>query len=110
MMSWSKFRTIGPCIPSMFLDKGIKDDGDYDVGEFTSEEYCITWLNDKPKGSVVYVSVGSMAVLSEEQTEEIAYGLRDSGSYFIWVVRDSEQTKIPKDFEKKSKKGLVVTW
>ncbi|XP_057435853.1 mogroside IE synthase-like [Lotus japonicus] len=109
MMIWSKFRTIGPCIPSMILDKRIKEDEDYGVGEFTIVE-CITWLNNKPKGSVVYVSFGSMAILNEEQTEEIAYGLRDSGSYFLWVVRDSEQTKIPKDFEKKSEKGLVVTW
>ncbi|XP_057435852.1 UDP-glycosyltransferase 74G1-like [Lotus japonicus] len=104
-----KFRTIGPCVPSTFLDKQIKDADEDVVGEFTRDE-CITWLNDKPKGSVVYVSFGSMAALNEEQTEEIAYGLRDSGSYFLWVVRESEQIKIPKDFEKKSEKGLVVTW
>ena len=41
------------------------------------------WLDDKPKGSVVYISFGSMAVLNEEQIEEITCGLRDSESYFL---------------------------
>ncbi|XP_057420841.1 mogroside IE synthase-like, partial [Lotus japonicus] len=109
MKTWPKLRTIGPSIPSMFLDNQVKDDERYAVAKFTSEEFMV-WLNDKPKGSVVYVSFGSMAALNEEQTVEMACGLRDSGSYFLWVVRDSEQSKIPKDFEKKSEKGLVVTW
>ncbi|TKY66276.1 UDP-glycosyltransferase 74E1 [Spatholobus suberectus] len=109
MKIWPKFRTIGPSIPSMFLDKQTKDDENNGVPQFTSEE-CMKWLDDKSKEFVVYVSFGSMAVLSEEQIEEIVYGLRDSGSYFLWVVRVSEETKLPKDFEKKSEQGLVVTW
>ncbi|XP_057435857.1 UDP-glycosyltransferase 74G1-like [Lotus japonicus] len=109
MKIWPKFRMIGPSIPSKFLDKQIKDDEDYGVSKFTSEEY-MAWLNDKPKGSVVYVSFGSFAVINEEQTKEVACGLRESGSYFLWVVKASEESNIPKDFEKKSEKGLVVTW
>ncbi|XP_061368560.1 UDP-glycosyltransferase 74G1-like [Gastrolobium bilobum] len=109
MKIWSKLRTIGPSIPSMFLDKRIKDDEEYGVAQFKSEE-CMEWLDDKPKGSVVYVSFGSLAVFNEEQTEELACGLRDSGNYFLWVVRASEETKLPRGFEKKSEKGLVVTW
>ena len=105
---WPKFRTIGPSIPSMFLDKQIKDE-DYGVTTFESEE-CMEWLDNKPKGSVVYVSFGSIAVLNEEQLEELACGLKDSECYFLWVVRASEDSKLPKNFEKKSKKGLVVTW
>ncbi|KHN09954.1 UDP-glycosyltransferase 74G1-like [Glycine soja] len=109
MKIWPKLRTIGPSIPSMFLDKQTQDDEDYGVAQFTSEE-CIKWLDDKIKESVIYVSFGSMAILSEEQIEELAYGLRDSESYFLWVVRASEETKLPKNFEKKSEKGLVVSW
>ncbi|XP_061368565.1 mogroside IE synthase-like [Gastrolobium bilobum] len=109
MKIWSKLRTIGPSIPSMFLDKRIKDDEDYGVAQFKSEE-CMEWLDDKPKRSVVYVSFGSLAVLDEEQTKELACGLRDGGNYFLWVVRASEETKLPEGFEKKSEKGLVVTW
>ncbi|BAU01287.1 hypothetical protein VIGAN_11049200 [Vigna angularis var. angularis] len=68
------------------------------------------WLDDKPKGSVVYVSFGSLASFGEEQMEEVACCLRECSSYFLWVVRASEETKLPKDFEKKTEKGLVVTW
>ncbi|KAK7381291.1 hypothetical protein VNO78_33865 [Psophocarpus tetragonolobus] len=106
---WPNFRNIGPNIPSMFLDKQYEDDQDYSVTQFKSED-CIQWLNDKPEGSVVYVSFGSLAMLNEKQMEELAYGLKECSSYFLWVVRASEQIKLPKDFEKESDKGLVVTW
>ncbi|MED6221493.1 hypothetical protein PIB30_055366 [Stylosanthes scabra] len=107
---WPNFKTIGPNIPSKFLDKRVKDDEDYDFTQFKSEDYCIEWLQDKPKGSVIYVSFGSTVPFDEEQMREIAYGLRNSNKYFLWVVRASEETKLPKDFEKKSEKGLIVTW
>ncbi|KAK7271014.1 hypothetical protein RJT34_26592 [Clitoria ternatea] len=104
-------KTIGPCLPSMFLDKRLQGDKDYGVSMYNpNSEACIKWLDDKPKKSVVYVSFGSMAGLSEEQTEELAWGLRDSGSYFIWVVRDSEKGKLPKEFVDTSEKGLILTW
>nr|KYP59358.1 putative UDP-glucosyltransferase At1g05670 family [Cajanus cajan] len=104
-------KTIGPCLPSMYLDKRLQDDKDYGVNMYNpNSEACIKWLDDKPKGSVVYVSFGSMAELSEEQTEELAWGLRDGGNYFIWVIRDSEQGKLPKDFVGTSEKGLIVAW
>ncbi|XP_027358511.1 UDP-glycosyltransferase 74G1-like [Abrus precatorius] len=106
---WPKFRTIGPNIPLKFLDKRYEDDQDYGVAEFKSEE-CIEWLDDKPKGSVVYVSFGSIAYFGEEQMKELAYALRECSNHFLWVVRASEEIKLPKDFEKKSEKGLVVTW
>ncbi|KAK7295243.1 hypothetical protein RJT34_18148 [Clitoria ternatea] len=110
MKIWPKLRTIGPSIPSMILDKRVKDNEDYGVTQFKSEEYCMTWLDDKPKQSVVYVSFGTMVALNEEQMKEISYGLRDSGSYFLWVVRASEEYKLPKDFQKKSEKGIVIAW
>ena len=93
----------------MFLDKRHEDDKDYGVAQFESEE-CIEWLNDKPKGSVVYVSFGSIAMLGGEQMEELAYGLNECSNYFLWVVRASEEIKLPRGFEKKSEKGLIVTW
>ncbi|WVZ15392.1 hypothetical protein V8G54_012958 [Vigna mungo] len=106
---WPQFKTIGPNIPSFFLDKQWEDDQDYGVTEFKIEE-CMEWLDDKPKGSVVYVSFGSLASFGEEQMEEVACCLRECSSYFLWVVRASEETKLPKDFERKTDKGLVVTW
>ncbi|CAK8532785.1 unnamed protein product [Lathyrus sativus] len=107
-----RLKTIGPCVPSMFLDKRLQNDKDYGISIFgPNSEACIKWLDNKPKNSVVYVSFGSLAGLSEDQTNEIAYGLRDSGVYFIWVIRDSEKHKISKEFMELSlEKGLIVNW
>ncbi|GMY33706.1 UDP-glycosyltransferase 74E1-like [Fagus crenata] len=105
-------RTVGPTIPSMFLDKRVEDDKDYGFSIFKpNSDACMKWLNDHPKGSVVYVSFGSLASLNVEQMEELAWGLRKSNSFFLWVVRASEKAKLPKNFvEETSDKGLVVHW
>ncbi|MED6222765.1 hypothetical protein PIB30_067533 [Stylosanthes scabra] len=117
VVNWLKeiwpLKTIGPCVPSMYLDKRILDDNDYGVSIYDQNtDACIKWLNDKPKGSVVYVSFGSMAGLTEKQTEELSLGLKESDCYFLWVVRDCEKDKIPKNFleANDSEKGLVVSW
>lgn len=108
---WPNLRTIGPTIPYKYLDTkdGVEDEQEYGFAFFKSEE-CAKWLDDQPKGSVVFVSFGSLASLNEEQMEEVAWGLKESNINYVWVVRESEEAKLPKDFEKKSEKGLVVSW
>ncbi|KAL9457820.1 hypothetical protein AB3S75_006798 [Citrus x aurantiifolia] len=108
---WS-LNTIGPTIPSMYLDKQIEEDKDYGFSIFKpNNESCIKWLNDRANGSVVYVSFGSMATIKIEEMEELAWGLKASDKYFLWVVRESEQSKLPENFsEETSQKGLVVNW
>lgn len=107
-----KVRTVGPTLPSMYLDKRLEDDKAYGINLFKSnDEVCMKWLNDKPIGSVVYVSFGSLAKVAAEQMEEVARGLQDSNFNFLWVVRESEEAKLPNDFiNEVSEKGLVVTW
>ncbi|KAI8010852.1 UDP-glycosyltransferase 74B1 [Camellia lanceoleosa] len=53
-----------------------------------------------------------MVSLTEEQMEEMAWGLKGSNLDFIWVVRESEITKLPSEFIDltTSGKGLIVTW
>ncbi|KAL9347441.1 hypothetical protein Peur_058807 [Populus x canadensis] len=96
------FRCIGPTIPSMYLDKQLENDKDYGFSFFMQKnDVCMNWLNDRPKGSVVHVSFGSL----------LAWGLKRSDCYFLWVVRASEESKLSKDFaEESSAKGLVVRW
>ncbi|KAI3724845.1 hypothetical protein L1987_64612 [Smallanthus sonchifolius] len=102
-------KAVGPTLPSMYLDKRLKDDKDYGFSLFkANHNECMNWLKDKPKESVVYASFGSLAKLGAEQMEEIAWGLCDSNVNFLWVIRAEEQEKLPKDFM--DKKGLVVTW
>ncbi|XVF29641.1 hypothetical protein REPUB_Repub15cG0139400 [Reevesia pubescens] len=105
-------KTIGPTIPSKYLDKRLKDDKDYGIYLFKPEtDICINWLNSKETGSVVYVSFGSLAAVGEDQMQELALGLRRSNSFFLWVIRETEQEKLPANFiEESSEKGLVVSW
>lgn len=105
-------KTIGPTIPSMYLDKRLEDDKDYGLSPLNlNVDACITWLDARDIGSVVYVSFGSLASLGEEQMEELAWGLKRSKGYFLWVVRELEEQKLPSNFiENTADKGLVVSW
>ncbi|XVE80832.1 hypothetical protein DITRI_Ditri15bG0012000 [Diplodiscus trichospermus] len=112
MASQRPIKTIGPTVPSKYLDKRLDDDKDYGIHLFKPQiDICMKWLNSKETGSVVYVSFGSLAVLGEEQMEELALGLKISNSYFLWVVRETEQKKLPAMFMgETSEKGLEVSW
>ncbi|KAL7172919.1 hypothetical protein ACSBR2_032397 [Camellia fascicularis] len=105
-----RVRTIGPTVPSMYLDELLKDDTDYGINLFKPKSsMCMNWLSDKPIGSVVYISFGSRAKLESKQMEEIAWGLKQSNYNFLWVVRETKETKLPKNFMVETvKKGLVV--
>ncbi|KAK7277133.1 hypothetical protein RIF29_18283 [Crotalaria pallida] len=53
---------------------------------------CIEWLNNQPPKSVLYISFGSGGTLSQEQLNELAFGLELSGHRFLWVVRAPSNT------------------
>jgi pathogen-inducible salicylic acid glucosyltransferase len=112
MASQWPVKTIGPAIPSMYLDKRLEDDKEYGLNLFKPNvDACMKWLDTKEIGSVVYASFGSLASLGEEQMEELSLGLKNSNCYFLWVVRESEEKKLPDNFlEETTEKGLVVTW
>ncbi|PRQ46042.1 putative UDP-glucuronosyl/UDP-glucosyltransferase [Rosa chinensis] len=112
--SWA-VKTVGPTIPSMFLDKRFEDDKDYSFNLFEPVETYLKWLDSKETGSVVYASFGSYGSLEKKQMEEIAWGLKNSNYHFLWVVRELEKEKLPKNFIKEvldsaDQKGLVVSW
>nr|UXM20077.1 UGT54 [Panax notoginseng] len=108
--------TIGPTIPLKYLQdqqKVLNDDQlDFDVHLYEPKtSACINWLNQRQNESVAYVSFGSLAQLDAEQMEELAWGLKKSDKYFLWIVRESEEAKLPKGFvEETSDKGLIVRW
>uniref|UniRef100_A0A6N2LKX4 Anthocyanidin 3-O-glucosyltransferase n=1 Tax=Salix viminalis TaxID=40686 RepID=A0A6N2LKX4_SALVM len=88
--------TIGPIIRSIYLDERVEDEDDYDISLCEIDtSLSINWLSTKPTGSVLYVSFGSCATVSNEQMEEIAWGLKRSNFHFLWVVGDSDKGKIP---------------
>ncbi|XP_075661930.1 mogroside I-E synthase-like [Castanea sativa] len=105
-------KTIGPTIPSMYLDKRLEDDKEYGLHLFKPDvDACIKWLDTKETNSVIYTSFGSLASLGEEQMQELTWGLKNSNCYFLWVVRETEQKKLPTNFlQETAEKGLVVSW
>ncbi|KAL2336874.1 hypothetical protein Fmac_011320 [Flemingia macrophylla] len=85
---------------------------------------CLTWLDKQEPKSVLYVSFGSGGTLSQDQLNELAFGLELSGQKFLWVVRApssvvssaylSAETNDPLKFlphgflERTKKQGFVV--
>ncbi|KAL6347028.1 hypothetical protein AAG906_012279 [Vitis piasezkii] len=86
-------------------------------GDFMKADDCIEWLDSKPPSSVVYISFGSVVYLKQDQVDEIAYGLLNSGLHFLWVMKPPhkdaglELLVLPEGFlEKAGDKGKVVQW
>eukprot|EP01018_Ginkgo_biloba_P015403 Gb_14885 [translate_table: standard] len=102
----SSIRAVGPLLPS---------GNDIGLNLWKAAE-CVDWLNAKTASSVVYVSFGSLAVLSREQIHEIAHGLQDGGHDFLWVIRPTPKVDITEEIlperflEETGKQGLVVPW
>ncbi|CAL0305943.1 unnamed protein product [Lupinus luteus] len=48
---------------------------------------CIEWLNKQPPKSVLYICFGSGGTITEDNLNEIAFGLELSGHKFVWVLR-----------------------
>lgn len=78
---------------------------------------CITWLDRQPSKSVIYVSFGSLAVITRKELIEFWYGLVNSGSCFLWVIRpdslaeeDGERQTPAQLLEGAKERGYMVEW
>lgn len=76
---------------------------------------CMTWLDEQEKKSVIYVSFGSMTLLSREELIEFWYGLVNSKKNFLWVVRPNsvagDGQNIPAHLlEGTVERGYMVRW
>lgn len=99
----------------------------YDCENTENDSSCLEWLDKQTTKSVVFVSFGSGATLSQNQMNELALGLELSCQKFLWVVREpndlasgnyfgSSSSKekdplsfLPKGFLERTKgKGFVV--
>ncbi|CAN0903965.1 UDP-glycosyltransferase 87A2 [Linum grandiflorum] len=90
---------IGPSIPHLKLDAaGVGID-------------YFRWLDAQPKGSVLYISMGSFLSASESQTEEIVTGVVSSGVRFLLVARgDAMVAAAAAAGGGEGGKGMVVPW
>ncbi|CAJ1971631.1 unnamed protein product [Sphenostylis stenocarpa] len=47
----------------------------------------LSWLDQQPPSSVVFLCFGSMGAFGEDQVREIAHALENSGARFLWSLR-----------------------
>ena len=103
---------VGPLVPSSLL--GQDQNEDVGIELWKPQDSCMEWLDHKPPSSVIYISFGSLIVLSAKQMESIANALRKSNRPFIWVIKRteaSEELPLPQGFEEETKEqGMVVPW
>ncbi|KAF3339201.1 UDP-glycosyltransferase 87A2-like isoform X2 [Carex littledalei] len=67
----------GPSIPHMLLP------------EVNSSDHITNWLDNQPKNTVLYISLGSFLSVPPSQFEEIATGVKASDVKFVWVAREN---------------------
>ncbi|KAB5556216.1 hypothetical protein DKX38_007125 [Salix brachista] len=95
-----------PVIPIGVLPNQTSDDDDDET--IDTHWRCIKeFLDNKEKGSVVYVAFGSEAKPNQEELNEIALGLELSGLPFFWVLRKRRGAADTEVFEEK-KVGFLV--
>ncbi|KAI7734937.1 LOW QUALITY PROTEIN: hypothetical protein M8C21_021659 [Ambrosia artemisiifolia] len=78
---------------------------------------CLSWLDTQVTRSVVYVSIGSMAMMTVDQFFEFWHGLVNSGKPFLWVQRpgsiigEYDDNQVPKHLADVTKqRGFITTW
>ncbi|PSR93160.1 7-deoxyloganetic acid glucosyltransferase [Actinidia chinensis var. chinensis] len=78
---------------------------------------CIAWLDAQPLKSVIYVSIGSLAMMTRDQLVEFWHGLVNSGHRFLWVRRPNSipggdwEGQIPEELLVATKeRGCIVSW
>jgi hypothetical protein len=70
----------------------------------------LQWLDAQADGSVVYISFGSMLLMSERQIQEVARGMAESGRPFLWVLRKDNRTTEHAASSLGGDRGVVVEW
>lgn len=78
---------------------------------------CMTWLDAQPQKSVIYVSIGSLAVMTRDQLMELWHGIVNSGKRFLWSQRpgsvgdEYDNYTIPAELSDATKeRGCIVSW
>eukprot|EP00252_Welwitschia_mirabilis_P014847 TRINITY_DN32890_c0_g1_i1.p1 TRINITY_DN32890_c0_g1~~TRINITY_DN32890_c0_g1_i1.p1 ORF type:complete len:514 (-),score=-0.29 TRINITY_DN32890_c0_g1_i1:101-1591(-) len=103
------FLLMGPLVPP--------EHGDSAAHMWRAAE-CSHWLDSMKPKSVVYVSFGSMGLVSKEQVQEVALALRECRNPFLWVIpptspeaEDAEEKGFPRGFlEETQGRGMLVSW
>ncbi|CAI0440082.1 unnamed protein product [Linum tenue] len=106
-------------LPPVFCVGPVLDlKGQGKLGKTSSSiEKIMTWLDDQPESSVVFLCFGTMGRFGGDQVGEIARGLERSGHRFLWALRrppsdyDDLTNILPEGFSDRTVgNGRVVGW
>ncbi|PAN10033.1 hypothetical protein PAHAL_2G067400 [Panicum hallii] len=77
-----------PVVPSGLLlpDELVGSDDDAPGGDRSFSD-VVRWLDEQPRGSVIYVALGSEAPVTADHVRELALGLELSSARFLWALR-----------------------
>ncbi|RZB71049.1 UDP-glycosyltransferase 83A1 [Glycine soja] len=79
------------------------------IGQYWEEDLsCMSWLDQQPHGSVLYVAFGSFTHFDQNQFNELALGIDLTNRPFLWVVRQDNKRVYPNEFL--GSKGKIVGW
>ncbi|AES77507.2 putative 7-deoxyloganetin glucosyltransferase [Medicago truncatula] len=106
--------TIGP-LPSLLNQTSHNHLASLGSNLWKEDTKCLEWLESKGLESVVYVSFGSITVMTQEQLLEFAWGLANSKKPFLWIIRPDlvigGSFIMSSEFEKEiSDRGLIASW
>ncbi|XP_051125655.1 anthocyanidin 3-O-glucosyltransferase 2-like [Andrographis paniculata] len=85
--NYPKVYPVGPML------KNNPDSGDPSAADL------MTWLDDQPEDSVVFLCFGTMGAFEEAQVKEFAEALEGSGSRFVWSLRKPTSSLLPTEYE-----------
>ncbi|KAK1371409.1 UDP-Glycosyltransferase superfamily protein [Heracleum sosnowskyi] len=71
---------VGPLLASSKL-------GNQGGNFWAKDSDCLSWLDQQPARSVIYVAFGSFTAFNQTQFQELALGLELTNKPFLWVAR-----------------------
>ncbi|XP_004249542.1 UDP-glycosyltransferase 76E1-like [Solanum lycopersicum] len=84
---------------------------------FEEDNSCLEWLDKQAPNSVLYVSLGSLAMINDKELIETAWGLANSEQPFLWVIRPGSISgfqyaeALPDGYEEMvGERGRIVKW
>ncbi|XP_074324967.1 UDP-glycosyltransferase 83A1-like [Apium graveolens] len=106
--SFPEMLPIGPLSASNKL-------GDKPGSFWPEDSGCLSWLDQQPACSVIYVAHGSFTIFDQTQFQELALGLEMTNKPFLWVVRpdmtDNTKDVYPEGFKERiGSRGKMVNW
>ncbi|KAJ4836554.1 hypothetical protein Tsubulata_013433 [Turnera subulata] len=114
--------TIGPLHQLLNTKLSMKKSQESSIPHYSNslwqvDRSCIEWLDRQPSRSVLYISFGSLTILTRDQFLEFWYGIVSSRKRFLWVIRpdsvkkDGDLEDFPVELEEATKeRGCMVGW